>query len=119
MTVSKGYFTEDRNYVLKNEKPKPPNWKSVEVPDPHWTVTPADDGISATAVHPQYPTVVFVWDKRMDYVSGVIVWHTSPSIQSAPHICTRPELFHEFMNAMMRLADIRFNKVPPNMIEVM
>lgn len=118
MTVSKGCFTEDRNYVLRNEKPKPPNWKSVEAPDPHWTVTPSDDGISATAVHPQYPTVVFVWDKRMDYVSGVIVWHTSPSIQSAPHICTRPELFYEFMNAMMRLADIRFNKVPPNMIEV-
>lgn len=118
MIVNKGCFTEDRMYVLRNSKPAPPNWKSVEAPDPHWTITPSDDGLSATATHPQYPTVVFVWDKRMDYVSGIIVWKSSPAIQSKPHICTRPVIFLEFMSAMMRLADIRFNKVPDHMIEV-
>lgn len=113
-----GHFEEDGRYVSANNAPKNPVW-TPEKPDHGWICNPEEDRKSATFTHPRYPIVVFVWDERMDILSGIIVWQSKPyQIQTKPHICTDRELYSEFMTAMLRLAAIPFNKFNPDMIEV-
>lgn len=113
-----GHFEEDGRYVSTNNPPKNPVW-TPEKPDTGWTCNPEEDKKSATFTHPRYPIVVFVWDERMDILSGIIVWQSKPyQIQTKPHTCFKRELYSEFMTAMLRLAAIPFNKFNPMMIEV-
>nr|DAN83629.1 MAG TPA: hypothetical protein [Caudoviricetes sp.] len=113
-----GHFEDDGRYVSTKNPPKPPIW-TPEKPDTDWTCNPEEDRKSATFTHPRHPLVVFVWDERMDILSGIIVWQSKPyQIQTKPHICYDRELYSEFMTAMLRLAAIPFNKFNPMMIEV-
>lgn len=113
-----GHFEEDGRYVSTRKPPKSPVW-TPEKPDTGWSCNPEEDRKSATFTHPRYPIVVFVWDERMDILSGIIVWQSKPyQIQTKPHICTDRGLYSEFMTAMLRLAAIPFNKFNPDMIEV-
>ena len=113
-----GHFEEDGRYVFTNNPPRPPVW-TPEKPDTGWSCNPEEDRKSATFTHPRHPIVVFVWDERMDILSGIIVWQSKPyQIQTKPHICNDRELYSEFMTAMLRLAAIPFNKFNPMMIEV-
>lgn len=113
-----GHFEEDGRYVSTKNPPKNPVW-TPEKPDTGWICNPDEDRKSATFTHPRHPLVVFVWDERMDILSGIIVWQSKPyQIQTKPHICYDRELYSEFMTAMLRLAAIPFNKFNPMMIEV-
>lgn len=113
-----GHFEEDGRYVSTKNPPTNPVW-TPEKPDTGWTCNPEKDGKSATFTHPRHPLVVFVWDERMDILSGIIVWQSKPyQIQTKPHICHDRALYSEFMTAMLRLAVIPFNKFNPMMIEV-
>nr|DAN01564.1 MAG TPA: hypothetical protein [Caudoviricetes sp.] len=113
-----GHFEEDGRYVSTKNPHKNPVW-TPEKPDTGWTCNPEEDRKSATFTHPRHPLVVFVWDERMDILSGIIVWQSKPyQIQTKPHICHDRELYSEFMTAMLRLAAIPFNKFNPDMIEV-
>lgn len=113
-----GRFEEDGRYVSTKNPPKNPVW-TPEKPDQGWICNPEEDRKSATFTHPRYPLVIFVWDERMDILSGIIVWQSKPyQIQTKPRICTDRELYSEFMTAMLRLAAIPFNKFNSDMIEV-
>lgn len=113
-----GHFEEDGRYVSTKNPPTNPVW-TPEKPDTGWTCNPEEDRKSATFTHPRHPLVVFVWDERMDILSGIIVWQSKPyQIQTKPYICYDRELYSEFMTAMLRLAAIPFNKFNPMMIEV-
>ena len=115
-----GHFEEDGRYVSKNNPPKNPAW-TPEKPDTGWICNPSEDLKSATFIHGRYPTVVFVWDERTNSLSGIIVWQSKlnrVTVQTKPHTCFQRELFSEFMTAMLRLAEIPFNKFNPDMIEV-
>nr|DAF96933.1 MAG TPA: hypothetical protein [Siphoviridae sp. ct89S11] len=113
-----GHFEEDGRYVSTKNPPTNPVW-TPEKPDTGWTCNPEEDRKSATFTHPRHPLVVFVWDERMDILSGIIVWQSKPyQIQTKPHICRDRSLYSEFMTAMLRLAAIPFNKFNPMMIEV-
>lgn len=113
-----GHFEGDGRYVSTKNPPTNPVW-TPEKPDTDWTCNPEEDRKSATFTHPRHPLVVFVWDERMDILSGIIVWQSKPyQIQTKPHICYDRELYSEFMTAMLRLAAIPFNKFNPMMIEV-
>ena len=72
-----GHFEEDGRYVSANNPPKNPVW-TPEKPDTGWSCNPEEDKKTATFTHPRHPIVVFVWDERMDILSGIIVWQSKP-----------------------------------------
>lgn len=111
-----GKFTETFEYTTNGESLSHPVW-APRKPDSRWTITPNKDFTAANAKHPEYPTVVFYWDQKMNVLSAYIEWHGGPTyVTSVTHICALPELFMDFMYAMMNLAERPIHKFPNNAI---
>lgn len=111
-----GRFNEDLVYTVHGKPLTHPIWAPAK-PDPRWTITTKNAFTEAEATHPNYPSVIFRWDSKYDYISAKIQWQDGPVyVESSPHICPLPQLFNEFMYSMMKAAEEPIHKFPNDKI---
>lgn len=114
--TARGKF-EDNHFIHKTDPLAPPSPNELGLPRGGWRIDP--DSVKEgqfVVVHPTHPSIVFLWRRREDTLTSVIVYNNR--IQTRPFICHRRELFSEFASNIFTIAETPFTKINPLDLEI-